>query len=127
MNPTEVDPLSVLGLRQDAGEQDIRARYLELVKRHTPESDPEKFREIRDAYEVANDPVQIAHRLTIPPDDDAPDWSAAIASQRDKPPRLTTDFILSLGNRDEASASGQGGSDGYELGDKKYFIEDAHE
>ncbi len=41
-----------LGLNEDAGDEEIRDRYLSLVKRHTPEKDPEKFRRINEAYEA---------------------------------------------------------------------------
>ena len=42
----------ILGVPSDASDQRIRDRYLELVKMHTPESDPVKFRQINEAYEA---------------------------------------------------------------------------
>lgn len=93
------DPFAILGVPTDAGEAEVRSRYLELVKQFPPERDPEKFREIRAAFEAAKDPLSIAMRLTEPPDDEVPQWSAVLESQRRNPPRLSPAFILSLGNR----------------------------
>ncbi len=42
----------VLGLSPDASDRQVRDRYLELVKMCTPESDPDGFRRINDAYEA---------------------------------------------------------------------------
>ncbi|MGH7201626.1 MAG: J domain-containing protein [Planctomycetaceae bacterium] len=94
-----VDPFTVLGVPQDAGEAEIRARYLELVKQFPPERDPDKFREVRAAFEAAKDPLVIAGRLIEPPDAEAPQWSDAIEAQKRNPPRWTPAFLLSLGNR----------------------------
>ncbi len=44
-----------LGLLPDASDEDIRNSYLQLVKRHTPEKDPERFRQITEAYEAIKD------------------------------------------------------------------------
>lgn len=96
---TSDDPFQLLGVSRDAGEAEVRARYLELVKQYTPEREPEKFREIRAAYEAAKDPLSIAHRLAAPPGDDVPPWSTVLEAQRRNPPRLSPAFLLSLGNR----------------------------
>ncbi|MDM8523579.1 DnaJ domain-containing protein [Desulfococcaceae bacterium HSG8] len=40
-----------LGLSLDASDEDIRNSYLQLVKKHTPEKDPTRFRQITEAYE----------------------------------------------------------------------------
>jgi hypothetical protein len=95
------DPFQVLGLPDNAGEEDVRIRYLDLVKQFPPDREPERFREIHAAYTAAKDPLVIARQLLSPPSDDAPSWSEVIDQQRAKPPRLSVDFLLSLGNRDE--------------------------
>lgn len=41
----------ILGLPLDASDQQIRERYLELVKRYTPEKAPRRFQEISEAFE----------------------------------------------------------------------------
>jgi hypothetical protein len=96
---TSADPFTILGVSRDAGEVEVRARYLELVKQYPPAREPEKFREIRAAFEAARDPLAIARRLVMPPDDEVPQWSQVIEAQKRNPPRLTPAFLLSLGNR----------------------------
>jgi curved DNA-binding protein CbpA len=50
-----IDPYRVLGLPADSDDETIRRRYLELVKQYPPSRDPEKFHEVRDAYERLKD------------------------------------------------------------------------
>ena len=42
----------VLGVTPEASDEEIRVRYLEQVKQHTPEKDPVRFQEIASAYEA---------------------------------------------------------------------------
>jgi curved DNA-binding protein CbpA len=49
------DPYRVLGLPVDATDEQIRRRYLELIKHHSPEKDAERFSGIRAAYEALRD------------------------------------------------------------------------
>ncbi len=93
------DPFQVLGVSPDASEAEVRARYLELVKQFSPDREPEKFREIRVAYEAAKDPLSIAKRLIMPPGDDVPSWSEVLKAQERNPPRLSPALLVSLGNR----------------------------
>ena len=44
-----------LGMSPEASDEEIRTRYIELVKCHTPEKDPQRFREITAAYEAVKD------------------------------------------------------------------------
>jgi hypothetical protein len=50
------DPREVLGVNQDAGEEEIRAAYVRKVKVHPPDRSPEEFERIRDAYDSLRDP-----------------------------------------------------------------------
>jgi len=101
MNESIDDPFEILSVTQDASEEAIRARYLELVKEFPPERDPEKFRQIQAAFAAAKDPLKIASRLLQSPNpDDPPEWSDAIDEHEKRPPNLTAEFLLSLGNRD---------------------------
>lgn len=52
------DPWQVLGLSMEADDGEIRRRYLELVKKHTPERDPEGFQRVNLAYEQLKDRYQ---------------------------------------------------------------------
>jgi len=103
-SPKSADPFDTLGLPRDAGESEVRARYLELVKKYSPERDPERFREIRAAYDAAKDPQLIAKRLLVPPSDEPPRWNTTLAAQMQRPPKLSLGFLLSLGNRDDLDA-----------------------
>lgn len=51
------DPFEQLGLPSDAGEAEIRRRYLELVREHPPDRSPDRFAEIHAAYEAVRDPA----------------------------------------------------------------------
>jgi preprotein translocase subunit Sec63 len=51
------DPYDVLGVDRDADDEAIRRRYLELVRQHPPERAPERFAEIREAYDRLRDPI----------------------------------------------------------------------
>jgi hypothetical protein len=99
ISPLSADPFKTLGVSPDADEAEVRARYLELVKQYPPERDPEKFQEIRTAFDVVKDPLSIARRLLEPPGEEAPEWSSLLETQKQNPPRLTLAFMLSLGNR----------------------------
>ncbi len=50
-----------LGLTPDAGDEEIRNRYLELVRKYTPEKHPKRFGEITASYEAIKD---LKSRLT---------------------------------------------------------------
>ena len=51
-----MDPTEVLGVNQDAGEEEIRTAYVRKVKEHPPDRSPEEFERIRDAYDSLRDP-----------------------------------------------------------------------
>jgi curved DNA-binding protein CbpA len=58
------DPYAVLGLAPDAEDEEIRRRYLELVRQFSPEHHPERFAAIRAAYESLRDlDTRLRHRL----------------------------------------------------------------
>lgn len=46
----------VLGVPDNASEEDIRAAYLNKVKEFPPDRSPEHFEKIRDAYDALRDP-----------------------------------------------------------------------
>jgi curved DNA-binding protein CbpA len=58
------DPYGVLGLPADSDDEMIRRRYLELVRRFSPEHHPERFAAIRAAYERLRDlDTRLRYRL----------------------------------------------------------------
>lgn len=44
-----------LGLQPGASDEEIRNSYLQGVKKHPPEKDPVRFRQITEAYEAIKD------------------------------------------------------------------------
>jgi curved DNA-binding protein CbpA len=49
------DPLVVLGVRADAGDEEVRSAYLRKVKEFPPDRCPNEFEQVRDAYEMLRD------------------------------------------------------------------------
>lgn len=45
-------PFDILGVAADAGDEAIKKAYLQRVKEHPPEREPERFQAIRTAYEL---------------------------------------------------------------------------
>lgn len=54
------DPYGVLRLDRSASADDVRRAYLRLIRIHTPESDPERFKQVRGAYETLRSPLRRA-------------------------------------------------------------------
>jgi curved DNA-binding protein CbpA len=58
------DAYTILGLPADSDDEAIRRRYLELVRQFPPEHHPQKFAEVRAAYEQLKDlNTRLRHRL----------------------------------------------------------------
>jgi curved DNA-binding protein CbpA len=49
------DPFTVLGVTDDADDAEIRHRYLALVRKFPPDRAPERFQELRAAYDALSD------------------------------------------------------------------------
>ena len=61
------EALAQLGVAKGATADEIRRAYLRLLKTRKPETDPEGFRTLRDAYECARAPrVDIEMRVSLP-------------------------------------------------------------
>ena len=56
MDSRFANPHAVLDLKRDATPDEVRQAYLALVRRYPPDREPEKFREIHDAYQLLCDP-----------------------------------------------------------------------
>jgi curved DNA-binding protein CbpA len=92
------DPYKVLGLGHDADVETIRARYLELVRNHPPEREPQRFGEIRAAYEQLRDPVVALQRRLFSTTAGATFEDLMAAQRRDiRSRRIPTDLLLALG------------------------------
>ncbi len=90
------DPHEVLGLPRDATDEAIRARYLELVKRHTPERDPERFAAVRAAYESLKDVVARVKSRLLTPGEDTLEGALDGASLPSPRRRLSLDQLISM-------------------------------
>ena len=91
------DPHAILGVSPDVGEDVLRKRYLELVRRHPPEKCPQQFAEIRAAYEQLCDPVEQLKRqvFEIGGNESLDDVIAELRS-RLQAARIPTETLLSL-------------------------------
>ena len=93
-----IDPYQVLDLSPQANAEMIRRRYLELVRRHSPERDPERFAEIRAAYDQLRDPVVSLERRLFGLSASGSLDSLIAEKQVDvRARRLPTSLLMSLG------------------------------
>jgi curved DNA-binding protein CbpA len=60
LKTSKLDPYRVLGIDRRASDADIKRAYFQLVRQYPPEQAPEKFQEIRAAYEELRDPARRA-------------------------------------------------------------------
>ena len=66
------DPRLILGVSQEAGDEEIRAAYLRKVKEFPPDRAPAEFERIRDAYELLRDPRRRALHMLLSVDPHEP-------------------------------------------------------
>lgn len=91
------DPYHVLGVGPDTGPDEIRQRYLALVREFPPEREPQRFAQIREAYDQLRDPVaSLERRLLNTTAIDTFDTLLAAERQRQGRRRLPTSLLLSL-------------------------------
>jgi curved DNA-binding protein CbpA len=94
------DPYTVLGLPGNAGEAEIRSRYLELVRQFPPEREPKQAAVIRAAYDAIRDPlVRLNHQLFDVKSPQTLDSIAAEQSPSIRNRRFSTQDLLALGRR----------------------------
>jgi len=101
-----IDPMRTLGLSINASQEQIRARYLKLIKQFPPEQEPQRFQEIQLAYRSAKDPLVHARTLLKAPSETPPSWDDVIKKEKSNPPAISVNLLLSLGNREEEKATG---------------------
>ncbi len=69
------DPFSLLKVSETADDQAIRKAYLKQVKQFPPEQEPEKFQQIRAAYDrIKNERSRLAFRLFQTPSISFEQW-----------------------------------------------------
>ena len=59
------DPYEIFELTPDAGETEIRQRYLELVRQFPPDQAPERFAAVHAAYAALRDPARRLHDAAL--------------------------------------------------------------
>lgn len=92
-----IDPYDVLGVGPEASPDEIRRRYLTLVREFPPEREPERFAQIRAAYDQLRDPVaSLERRLFSTTAMDTFDTLLAAERQQRHERRLPTAVLLSL-------------------------------
>jgi curved DNA-binding protein CbpA len=74
-SPEKIDfeqAAALLGVALDADDQALREAYVQKVRQHPPDRDPERFEQIRDAYEHLRDPRTRARQVLHCPDPGQP-------------------------------------------------------
>ena len=74
-------PHNILGVLQDAKEEEIRAAYLNKIKEYPPEKSPAEFERIRDAYTILNDARYRTRMMLQAVDPEAP-LSSLLGNQK---------------------------------------------
>lgn len=77
----EPDAYAILGIGQEAGDEQIRAAYLAKLKQFPPDRSPQEFEQVRDAYEVLRDRRRRARTMLFAADPDAPFQSLLPATE----------------------------------------------
>jgi len=92
------DPYEVFGLTPDAGESEIRQRYLVLVRAFPPDQAPERFAAIHTAYESLRDPAKRlrSQLFLVDTKNDSFEAIAADLRARLREFRLPVDTLLAL-------------------------------
>ncbi len=87
-----------LGLPPDADDAQIRQRYLELVREFPPDRAPERFAEIRGAFDALKDPLaQLERHLFSLTTQDSLKTLSQNLRARLSTAKLPIDVLLSLG------------------------------
>lgn len=94
------DPYDTLGLPNTATDDEIRQKYLALVREFPPDRSPERFAVIRAAYDELRDPVhRLKTRLFSFRSQDSIDAVVADVRVTRSRARLPTALLLSLGEK----------------------------
>ncbi len=92
-----LEHLQTLGLALNATGEEIRYRYLELVKQFPPEQFPQRATQIRFAYDFLRDPVNAWREELFSRKPATSVEAIALEMTPDiRSPRIPTDVLLSL-------------------------------
>ncbi len=91
------DPYEILSVGPETSDEQIRQRYLELVRQNPPDRSPQRFAEVRRAYEQLRDPVaRLEKKLFSTTTSDTMAAIMADVKQRLRRTRIPTQELLSL-------------------------------
>jgi curved DNA-binding protein CbpA len=91
------NPYEILGVSPQASDADIRNRYLQLVREFPPDRAPERFAQIRAAYDELRDPlVRLEKQVFSTATQDSLQTLTAELRERLKTARLPVDALLAL-------------------------------
>ena len=90
------DPFTVLNLSATASAQEVRARYLELAQQFPPDSAPDRFAEIRTAYDELSDPREWLRKRLFESTEDSL-TELIVEENMEARRRVPTDVLLQLG------------------------------
>jgi len=94
------DPYALLGIADDADDEAIRRRYLELVRQFSPEHHPERFAAIRAAYESLRErDARLRHRLFEAGKKETVDAIIEEVACRSPRRRISLKMLLTLASR----------------------------
>jgi curved DNA-binding protein CbpA len=95
------NPYEALELPTTASDEEIRRRYLELVRQFPPDRAPERFAAIREAYEELRDPIKRLEKQLFVLDVSEPiaDIVADFQRRSLQRARIPVDILLSLAQR----------------------------
>jgi hypothetical protein len=79
------NPYTILGVDPKAGDEEIRKAWLDKVRKFPPETAPEKFREIRQAYDAISTHTLRLRRYLFSTDCDIDDPLEALTAQLEQP------------------------------------------
>jgi curved DNA-binding protein CbpA len=91
------NPYEILGIAPQANDSEIRNRYLQLVREFPPDRAPERFAQIRGAYDELRDPlVRLEKQVFSTSTQDSLTTLAAELRERIRTSRLPTEALLAL-------------------------------
>ena len=61
----EYDLRHILQIDPEADDQAVQSAYVAQIKAHPPDTDPQRFEQIRDAYALMRDPRQRARHVLM--------------------------------------------------------------
>ncbi len=89
------NPYTVLGIGEDASDEAVRSRYLDLARQFPPEQHPEKFAAIRAAFEkLKSTNARALHRLFQAGSEDSIDAIIEEVQCRTARPRIGLDKLV---------------------------------